>query len=272
MDIHCLLGHVLEALSPMAALPAVQSQKSKYLNIPCYGSPSKNTPQSGGGLSWLPFGKGINFQLFPSNQGLTPSFWFHSSFKLIPQVTGWLSKLSSSSTSLMLHQIQNQLWSWPPPGCLPTAESSGEQPVPQKSGAASAPSAPRLELPRATPASFPLWFVSLSQWRLQRTVRCAEQGKGQLALPVTSQGSSKPQLLWCSALLQLTPNCNVAFWSIYNSVFWFNFSLKRGLILLGIYLLGVIEDTFHYWHEWLCTTACPQASPPMMLYSSSLHS
>lgn len=116
--------------------------------------------------------------------------------------------------------------------------------MPQKSGTASTPSAPGMKLSTASPAPFPSWFVSPWHWTLQTTARCAEQGKEQLALLVTSQGSSKPQFLWCSTLLQLTPNCKAAFWSIYNSVFWFNSSLKRGLILLRIYLFVLLRTHF----------------------------
>lgn len=49
------------------------------------------------------------------------------------------------------------------------------------------------------------------------------------------------------------------------------FLLKKGVNTTKDLSACVTEDIFHYWHEWLCTTACPQASPPM-LYSSSLHS
>lgn len=67
----CLLGHVLEALSLMAAFPAVQSQKSKDLNIPCYGSPSEEHTPVRGCSALAALGKA---QLFPNSQGLTPSF------------------------------------------------------------------------------------------------------------------------------------------------------------------------------------------------------
>lgn len=217
---------------PCCLVPEVQTFEHSLLWL----SLCKHTPVKG----WSVLAALGKAQLFPSNQGQTPSFWFHYSFKLILQVTGQLSKLSSSSScSNASPEAESTLKQTA--CCLHTAESFGEQPMPQKSGSASAP---RMKLSTATPASFPLWFVSPSQWALQTTVRCAEQGKGQLALLVTSQGSSKPQFLWCSALLQLTPNCKVAFWSICNSVFWFNFSLKRGLILLRIYLLVLLRTHF----------------------------
>lgn len=168
----------------------------------------------------------------------------------------------------MPHQIQNQPWSCPPPAvCRIIWWTTNATEVRDSISSISTSD----EALTATPVSFPLWFVSPSQRMLQTTARCAEQGKGQLALLVTSQGSSKSQFLWCSALLQLTPNCEVAFWSTYNSVFWFNFSSNRGLILLGSICLC-------YWGHislvaWVVIYNCPPpASPPMMLCSSSLHS
>lgn len=134
----------------------------------------------------------------------------------------------------MLHQIQNQLWSRPPPRCRiiwwPTNVTQVRDSISSIS----------------TSGEAPYSNLSLISIRMCQpiTMNAAKNSDVCWAGQRTTCFACHLQFLWCSALLQLTSNCKVAFWSIYNSLFWFNYSSKRGLILLRIYLPVLLRTHF----------------------------